>query len=296
MLSLSLQTCDVATLACSMTWHFGEFGQVIRQYPRPAACARSSTRDRDRDRPRDRVPLRVLDRVLRRPSEELLPPDAAGAVLRVVRDPDDRLAVPVGGPGTDPAAAQEDRDRCRRTTTCSPPGSPWSPGSAYNYLPFTALPLYVALERIDRRVVEAAGDLYSNRTSVFMRVIFPLAIPGIFAAFLLTFVPAAGDFVNASILGGTNNYDDRERDPGCVPESERLSDRLGALGDPDGGDADRHLRCTRRSSDRGRSRSTYERDRSCRRRASGISPSRSRRNGVGGAGGRRSSCPSTRGW
>ena len=79
-------------------------------------------------------------------------------------------------------------------------------GIAYNYLPFTALPLYVALERIDRRVVEAAGDLYSNRTSVFMRVIFPLAIPGIFAAFLLTFVPAAGDFVNAAILGGTNNY------------------------------------------------------------------------------------------
>ncbi len=51
-------------------------------------------------------------------------------------------------------------------------------GMAYNYLPFTALPLYVALERIDRRVVEAAGDLYSNRTSVFMSVDLPARDPG----------------------------------------------------------------------------------------------------------------------
>ena len=78
-------------------------------------------------------------------------------------------------------------------------------GIAYNYLPFTALPLYVALERIDRRVVEAAGDLYASRRAVFMRVVFPLAIPGIFAAFLLTFVPAMGDYLNQQILGGTQN-------------------------------------------------------------------------------------------
>jgi spermidine/putrescine transport system permease protein len=78
-------------------------------------------------------------------------------------------------------------------------------GIAYNYLPFTALPLYVALERIDPRVVEAAHDLYATRGAAFMRVILPLAIPGIFAASLLTFVPATGDFVNASILGGTSN-------------------------------------------------------------------------------------------
>jgi spermidine/putrescine transport system permease protein len=78
-------------------------------------------------------------------------------------------------------------------------------GIAYNYLPFTALPLYVALERIDRRLIEAAGDLYASRTSAFMRVVFPLTIPGIFAAFLLTFVPAMGDYLNQQILGGTQN-------------------------------------------------------------------------------------------
>jgi len=76
-------------------------------------------------------------------------------------------------------------------------------GIAYNFLPFMALPLYVSLERIDRSVVEAAQDLYANKLEVFRRVIFLLSIPGVFAGVLLTFVPAMGDYVNASILGGT---------------------------------------------------------------------------------------------
>ena len=76
-------------------------------------------------------------------------------------------------------------------------------GIAYNFLPFMALPLYVALERIDRSVVEAARDLYASNRQVFTRVIFPLSVPGVFAGVLLTFVPAVGDYVNASILGGT---------------------------------------------------------------------------------------------
>ena len=78
-------------------------------------------------------------------------------------------------------------------------------GLAYNYLPFTALPLYVAIERIDRRVLDAAYDLYANRRAAFLRVILPLTIPGIFAAFLLTFIPAFGDYVNQEILGGASN-------------------------------------------------------------------------------------------
>jgi spermidine/putrescine transport system permease protein len=77
-------------------------------------------------------------------------------------------------------------------------------GLTYNFLPFMALPLYVALERIDRTLVEAANDLYANRAQSFLRVILPLSIPGVFAGILLTFVPTAADFVNASILGGTN--------------------------------------------------------------------------------------------
>jgi spermidine/putrescine transport system permease protein len=76
-------------------------------------------------------------------------------------------------------------------------------GIAYNFLPFMALPLYVAIEKIDRSVVEAARDLYSSNVQVFTRVILPLSIPGIFAGVLLTFVPAVGDYVNADILGGT---------------------------------------------------------------------------------------------
>jgi spermidine/putrescine transport system permease protein len=75
-------------------------------------------------------------------------------------------------------------------------------GIAYNFLPFMALPLYVALEKIDRSVVEAARDLYASKVQVFLRVILPLSIPGLFAGILLTFVPATGDYVNAAILGG----------------------------------------------------------------------------------------------
>jgi spermidine/putrescine transport system permease protein len=75
-------------------------------------------------------------------------------------------------------------------------------GITYNFLPFTALPLYVALERIDGRLVEAAKDLYASRWQAFRRVVWPLSLPGVFAAFLLTFVPATGDYVNATLLGG----------------------------------------------------------------------------------------------
>jgi spermidine/putrescine transport system permease protein len=78
-------------------------------------------------------------------------------------------------------------------------------GLAYNYLPFTALPLYVAIERIDKRVLDAAYDLYATKRAAFLRVILPLTIPGVFAAFLLTFIPALGDYVNQQILGGTSD-------------------------------------------------------------------------------------------
>lgn len=79
-------------------------------------------------------------------------------------------------------------------------------GLIYNYLPFAALPLYVALERIDPAMIEAAKDLYADRVQAFIRVVLPLALPGVFAATLLTFVPATGDYVEAEVLGGTGTY------------------------------------------------------------------------------------------
>ncbi|MEO8475751.1 MAG: ABC transporter permease [Actinomycetota bacterium] len=75
-------------------------------------------------------------------------------------------------------------------------------GITYNFLPFTVLPLYVALERLDPRLLEAGRDLYANKVTTFLKVVWPLSLPGVFAAFLLTFVPAVGDFVNSQILGG----------------------------------------------------------------------------------------------
>ena len=77
-------------------------------------------------------------------------------------------------------------------------------GITYNYLPFMTLPLYVSLERIDRRLLDAALDLYAGRTRAFVRVTLPLSAPGIFAGTLLTFVPAAGDYVNAQLLGSSD--------------------------------------------------------------------------------------------
>jgi spermidine/putrescine transport system permease protein len=78
-------------------------------------------------------------------------------------------------------------------------------GIVYNYLPFMILPIYVALERVDPRVVEAGRDLYANSAKVFTKVVLPLSLPGVFAGVLLNFVPAASDYVNASVLGGPGN-------------------------------------------------------------------------------------------
>jgi spermidine/putrescine transport system permease protein len=74
-------------------------------------------------------------------------------------------------------------------------------GITYNFLPFMVLPLYVSLEQVDARLVEAAQDLYASRVQAFLRVTLPLSLPGVFAGTLLTFIPAAGDFINAQLLG-----------------------------------------------------------------------------------------------
>ena len=74
-------------------------------------------------------------------------------------------------------------------------------GLTYNFLPFLTLPLYASLERIDPRTLEAAGDLYANGFTTFRKVTVPLAMPGVVAGTLLTFIPAAGDYVNAALLG-----------------------------------------------------------------------------------------------
>lgn len=76
-------------------------------------------------------------------------------------------------------------------------------GLTYNFLPFMVLPIYVSLEKIDTRLVDAARDLYSTTWRAFRKIVFPLSLPGVFAGSLLVFIPAAGDFVNAYYLGST---------------------------------------------------------------------------------------------
>ncbi len=77
-------------------------------------------------------------------------------------------------------------------------------GLTYNFLPFMILPIYVSLEKIDLRLLDAAGDLYATPSGGFRRVVLPLSLPGVFAGTLLTFIPASGDFVNAALLGNPN--------------------------------------------------------------------------------------------
>jgi spermidine/putrescine transport system permease protein len=79
-------------------------------------------------------------------------------------------------------------------------------GITYNYLPFMILPLYASLERIDGRLLEAGYDLYGRRRDVFLRVTLPLSMPGVVAGTLLLFIPAAGDFINAELLGTPNQF------------------------------------------------------------------------------------------
>ena len=79
-------------------------------------------------------------------------------------------------------------------------------GITYNFFPFMALPLYVSLEQIDHRLIEAAQDLYASKWKAFVRVTLPLSLPGVVAGTLLTFIPAAGDFINAQLLGSPKTH------------------------------------------------------------------------------------------
>jgi len=74
-------------------------------------------------------------------------------------------------------------------------------GLTYNFLPFMVLPIYASLERADPKIIEAGGDLYANGLTTFQRVTLPMSMPGVLAGTLLTFIPAAGDYVNAELLG-----------------------------------------------------------------------------------------------
>jgi spermidine/putrescine transport system permease protein len=77
-------------------------------------------------------------------------------------------------------------------------------GLTYNFLPFMVLPLYASLEKIDHRLIEAANDLYASPVRAFLKVTWPLSLPGVVAGTLLTFIPAAGDYINARLLGSPN--------------------------------------------------------------------------------------------
>jgi spermidine/putrescine transport system permease protein len=77
-------------------------------------------------------------------------------------------------------------------------------GLTYNFLPFMVLPLFASIDKIDPRLIEASSDLYSNPVVGFFKVTWPLSLPGVVSGTLLTFIPAAGDYINATLLGSPN--------------------------------------------------------------------------------------------
>jgi spermidine/putrescine transport system permease protein len=203
MLSLSLQHCNSFTLACQLTWHFAEFPQQVKEFSsffgRSVYYAGAAT---------------VIDLLIAFPLAYwiafrakrknffllmLLLPFFVSFVIRTISWQfilsDQGIVL-----GT-----LKSLHLLPESFHVLATGTAVIAGIAYNFFPFTALPLYVSLERIDRKVLEAANDLYAPRRATFPHLTLPLAIPGIFAAFLLTFVPGAGDYVNAQLLGGTNN-------------------------------------------------------------------------------------------
>ncbi|HEU4810796.1 MAG TPA: ABC transporter permease [Nocardioides sp.] len=79
-------------------------------------------------------------------------------------------------------------------------------GLTYNFMPFMTLPIYASLDKVDQRLIEAAGDLYASPFTGFRKITFPLSLPGVVAGTLLTFIPACGDYINAELLGTPKQY------------------------------------------------------------------------------------------
>jgi spermidine/putrescine transport system permease protein len=107
-------------------------------------------------------------------------------------------------------------------------------GITYNFLPFMVLPLYASLEKIDPRLMEAGSDLYASPFTTFRTVTLPLSMPGLVGGTLLTFIPAAGDYINAQLLGNTQtqmigNVIQKLFDGGSYPEAAALSVTLMAV-------------------------------------------------------------------
>jgi spermidine/putrescine transport system permease protein len=204
MLSLSLQTCNFGTGACVMTWHWAEFGHQVSLYHTQFLTsfyfAGAAT---------------IIDLLISFPIAYwiafyggnkknffllmLLVPFFVSFVIRtlvwefILSD----QGVILG--------SLKSAHLLPQSFHVLATGYAVIAGLAYNYLPFTALPIYVAIERIDRKVLDAAYDLYATKREAFTKVILPLTVPGLFAAFLLTFIPALGDYVNQQLLGGTGD-------------------------------------------------------------------------------------------
>ena len=191
------------TTGFTFDWAWSNFPDSLSGHTEQIVPLLLLRRHGDAARPADRLPARLRDRLPRRPLQDAAAVRRDRALLHHLPDPHDRLE-------DDPQRLQPGGQRpadARRW--CRPDGRVLATSGAviagltYNFLPFMILPLYANLERLDLRLVEAAKDLYSSSRQAFLKVTLPLTMPGIVAGVLLTFIPAFGDYINAQLLGGT---------------------------------------------------------------------------------------------
>ena len=106
-------------------------------------------------------------------------------------------------------------------------------GLTYNFLPFMVLPLFASIDKIDHRLIEAAGDLYATRSSASSRSPGRCRCPAWSSGTLLTFIPAAGDYINAELLGSPNQRMIGNVIQNLFTDANDYPAAGGALGDPD---------------------------------------------------------------
>ena len=200
MLSLSVQTCDSVTLACRLTWHFAEFPDVIREFSDTilrsfvyAGAATLATLI---------VSFPVTYWIAFRAKRKnffllmLLLPFFVSFVIRILT-----WQFILADQGIVLGTLKDIGLLPSGFHVLSTPAAVIA-GLTYDALPFMALPIYVALENIDRTHIEAAADLGASRFEQFLRVVLPLSAPGVYAGILLVAITNIGDYVSAAILGG----------------------------------------------------------------------------------------------
>ena len=219
----------------TITWSAGRLRRRAQQVRQAVPQLDPVRRPADDPHPADRLPGRLHHRLPRRALQEPAPVPGHRPVLHQLPDPDDQLEDPARRRGPDPRP----RSSTPSASCPAPSASSDTPiaqvaGITYNFLPFMILPLYVALEKIDIRLIEAAEDLYANRAGGLPPGDAPAGAAGRVRRLAADVHPGDGRLRQRRAAGQPRHPDDRQRHPEPAPRPERLPGRVGPVVHPDG--------------------------------------------------------------